>query len=408
MSLSAALLLSLLSAQEEAPSFPKDARLTAALYYPAPASKPEVDVAEMEKAGVDIVLVDLPGDVRALEPLVAALETLSKLKRETPRVGVYLNPGAKADLGAAEAFYARVPGRHAARIDGRLLVWLAPAPAGAAGLDEAVGRLRERPYLVAETSWAGKSDRVYALGALRGYALDLPVISVSPGAADREDGRVYERLWYKAIRLEPKMVLLESWNGAADGVAETPERKRKYLDLTHRFVRDFKVNEKVVLPKGKWTAATQVAYTAVYSPHEEGLRPVATEEGLFDAVRLRGFEALSTKENKKGAVRRLCFDVDDSFCWFDTRSFLVAVEFLDLGEGTFSLEYDSGDRTLAPERRVVKSAGTVRFTGTGGWRTETFPLPDASFGNGQPGGSDFRFTVEGRGLAVRSVIVMKK
>jgi hypothetical protein len=87
---------------------------------------------------------------------------------------------------------------------------------------------------------------------------------------------------------------------------------------------------------------------------------------------------------------------------------MVAVEFLDLGEGSFSLEYDSGDRTLPAERRVVKSAGSVRFTGTGGWRTETFQLPDASFGNGQPGGTDFRFTVEGRGLSVRSVIVMKK
>ncbi|HVR85192.1 MAG TPA: hypothetical protein VMU54_12825 [Planctomycetota bacterium] len=408
MSLAFALVLPLWTPQEEARSFSQEGRLTAAWYYLLPGAKPETDFLEMQKAGIDIALVDFTGDPQALDPLVAALDALVKQKKDVPRLAVIVRPGATVDLGAVDLFYDRVPKRHAARIDGRLVVWLGPAPPDPAGLDAAVQKLREPPYLVAELSWKGKSDRVYALGSLRGYALDLPVISVSPGTASREDGKTYERLWFKAIRLEPKMVLLESWNGAADGVAETPERKRKYLDLTHRFTRDFKVNEKIVLPAGKWTPATQVAYTAVYTPHEEGLRPVATDDGLFDAVKLRGFEALCTKENKRGTVRRLCFDVDDSFCWFETRSFLVAVEFLDLGEGSFSLEYDSGDRTLPAEQRVVKSAGSVRFGGTGQWKTETFQLPDASFGNGQPGGSDFRFSIDKRGLAVRSVIVMKK
>ncbi|HLY08030.1 MAG TPA: hypothetical protein VKW04_01875 [Planctomycetota bacterium] len=403
-----ALLLPLLAAQEEATSFNKDARLTAALYYLLPGARPEVDVSEMEKAGISIVLVDFPGDPKALDPLLLALDTLVKQKKETPKLAVYLDPGPKTDLGAVEVFYDRVPKQHAARIEGRLVVWLAPARPGAAGLDEAVARLREPPYVVAERSWKGTSDRVYALGSLRGYALDLPVVCVSPGTTDRQEGRTYERLWYKAVRLEPRLVLLESWNGPEDGVAETPERKRKYLDLTHRFCRDFKVNEKIVLPKGPWSDATQVAYTAVYNPHEEGLRPVATLDGLFASVKLRGFESLTTKENKRGPVRRLCFDVDDSFCWFETRSFMVAVEFLDQGEGTFSLEYDSGDRTLPAEARVVKSAGTVRFTGSGAWKTETFQLPDASFGNGQPGGSDFRLSIENRGLAVRSIMVLKR
>lgn len=408
MSLALALFLPLLSPQEEATSFTKDARLTAAVYYLLPGAKPETDFLEMEKAGIDIALVDVDGNFQAIDPLVAALDGLVKLKKEVPKLAVFLRPGAKVDLGGADLFYDRVPKRHAARIDGRLVVWLGPAPGDGAVLDEAVEKLREPPYLVAEVSWKGKSDRVYAQGSQRGYALDLPVVSVSPGTTNREDGKTYERLWYKAIRLEPRLVLLESWNGAADGVAETPERKRKYLDLTHRFTRDFKVNEKIVLPKGKWTAATQVAYTSVYNPHEEGLRVVSTEDGLFDAVKLRGFEALTTKENKKGIVRRLCFDVDDSFCWFETRSFMVVVEFLDLGEGSFSLEYDSGDRTLPAERRVLKSAGSVRFTGSGEWKTETFQLADASFGNGQPGGSDFRLSIEKRGLAVRSVMVLKK
>lgn len=408
MSLAVALLLPLLSPQDPPPSFTKEGRVTAAVYHLLPGARPETDFLEMEKAGIDIALVDFPGDPQALAPLVAALEALVARRKDTPRLAVFLRPGKKPDLAAVDVFYDRVPKQHAARVDGRLLVWIGPAPEGAEGLDEAVGRLREPPYLVAEVSWKAKADRSYGAGALRGFALDLPVVSVSPGTANREDGKTYERHWYKAIRLEPRCVLLESWNGEADGVAETAERKRKYLDLTHRFTRDYKVNEKIILPKGKWTPATQVAYTQMYNPHEQGLAPVATEEGLFEAVKLRGFEGLTTKENKRGSVRRLCFDVDDSFCYFDPRSFMVAVEFLDQGEGTFSLEYDSGDRKLPAEQRAVKSAGSVRFTGSGEWKTETFQLPDAAFGNGQPGGSDFRLSIDKRGMAVRSIMVLKR
>jgi len=409
MHLAIALLLPLLTLQDEAASFAKDARVAVALYTPRPDSKPETDVLELTKAGIDVALVDFDGNPESLHALVAACEERRKDKKEAPLLAVYVRPGKDADLGAAERFYERVPPALAARVDGRPIVWLAPAPEGAAPLTAALKRLRRPPYLVSEISWKdAPADRVYALGSLRGFALDHPVVTVGPGTLDREDGKSYERVWTKAIRLEPRMVLIESWNGEADGVSETPERKRKYLDLTHRFVRDYKVNEKVPAPKGKWSSATQVAYTAVYNPHEQGLAPLLTEEGLFDALRLRGFEALSTKQNKRGSVRRLCFDVDDSFCYFETRSFMVAVEFFDVGEGSFSLEYDSGDRTLSTERRLVKSAGSVSFTGTGKWRTETFQLPDAAFGNGQPGGSDFRFSADKRGLTVRSVIVMKK
>ena len=97
---------------------------------------------------------------------------------------------------------------------------------------------------------------------------------MGPGAPARDDGKVYERYWYKAIRLEPRLVVIESWNGAADGVSETPDRKRKYLDLTQRFVRDYKDAQKFTLPKGKYTAEKHVAFTIVYNPHEQGLRPL--------------------------------------------------------------------------------------------------------------------------------------
>src|SRR5579872_2969248 len=161
MSLAIASLLALLVPQDEARSFTKDARLTAARYYLLPAAKPQADFLEMERAGIDIALVEFTGDAQALDPLVAALDALVTQKKDVPRLAVFLSPGAKGDLGAADVFYDRVPKRHAARIDGRLVVWLGPAPPEAAGLDDAVQKLREPPYLVAEVSWKTKSDLVY-------------------------------------------------------------------------------------------------------------------------------------------------------------------------------------------------------------------------------------------------------
>src|SRR5262249_37829551 len=98
MILLAALFLPLLAPQEDAASFSKDARVTAAYYYLLPGAKPEADFLEMEKAGVDIALVDFAGDPRALDPLVAALEALKKQKKDGPRLGVLVKPGAKVDL----------------------------------------------------------------------------------------------------------------------------------------------------------------------------------------------------------------------------------------------------------------------------------------------------------------------
>jgi hypothetical protein len=408
-----ALLLPLLLPQDEAPGFTKDQRLTATYYYPGPQAKPAAELSEMGKAGVEMALVAFQGDAAGLGSLVAALDDLEKDRKNRPRLGVFLQPGATPDLSAADAFFDRVPPRHWARIDGRPVVWLAPAPAGggseAAPLAAAVSRLKRAPYLVAEVSWKdAPADRTYAWGASRGYALELPVVSVGPGASARDDGKMYERHWYKAIRLEPRLVVIESWNGAADGVSETPDRKRKYLDLTQRFVRDFKDNQAFSLPKGKYTSEKHVAFTILYNPHEQGLRPIPTEEGVYEEIRAGAIQALTSKETKKGTFRRICFDVDDSFAYFEKRSFEVVVEFLDAGEGSFTLEYDSGDRTLPAEQRAVKSAGQVLFTNTAEWRLETFKLPDAVFGNGQPGGSDFRLSSDKRGLSIRMVMVLRR
>jgi hypothetical protein len=39
---------------------------------------------------------------------------------------------------------------------------------------------------------------------------------------------------------------------------------------------------------------------------------------------------------------------------------------------------------------------------------EAFKISDAVFGNGQPGGSDFRLSTDKRGLSLRTVMVLRR
>ena len=135
------------------------------------------------------------------------------------------------------------------------------------------------------------------------------------------------------------------------------------------------------------------------------LRPVAVPGGAFDLVQLRGVAVLASKENPGGPRRSLAFDVDDSFHYHERKGFELVVEFLDVGEGSFRVEYDSADRSLALPERHARSGGEGRFGGTGEWKEERFDLPDALFGNNQPGGSDLRLVLEGRGILVRRAVV---
>jgi len=178
-------LLPLLLGQDDASTFTSEQRLTAAYYTLSPDARPAVDALEMGKAGVEIALVAFQGDAKALDPLIAVLDDLEKDHKSRPRLAPLVQPGATPDLSAADEFYARVPKRHWAQIDGRPVVWLAPAPRGAAvdraPMAAAISRLQRPPYLVAETSWKdAPADRSYALGATRGFTIDLPVVSAGP------------------------------------------------------------------------------------------------------------------------------------------------------------------------------------------------------------------------------------
>jgi hypothetical protein len=414
--------LALLLAQDPRP-FAKEARLAWAHYLAAGGTDHPRELAEMARAGLDAAVVH--GDPA---PVVTGLETLEKELKEGPRLAPLLDPELLKGLDLskeadrermAEHVRSRlrsVPARFRASVDGRPVVWLPPLPAGAKAdpipFELLTESLEEKPYWAAEASWRGvAAERTWAWGAAKDGPRELSVVSVgpgAPGARDREDGRWYERSWYVALRLEPRWVAVETWNGEGTEVRETKAWGRKYVDATFRHVRRFKLGDVTPLPKGPWTGKPKVLYSAVHTPHEQGLRPVSNDDGPFEFVQLRGFAALTSKDGGQGPRRHLSFDVDDSFAFFEKRSFAATVEFLDAGEGVFWIEYDSADRTLGPAERTARRAGEVRFGGTGEWRMETLDLPDALFGNRQKGGADFRLVTEKRGVSVRSVAVVPR
>ncbi|MDT7800203.1 MAG: hypothetical protein QOI78_3636 [Actinomycetota bacterium] len=75
----------------------------------------------------------------------------------------------------------------------------------------------------------------------------------------------------------------------------------------------------------------------------------------------------------------------------------IDVDYLDQGTGTWNVQYDS---TGEP----YKGSSSVTNTNTGTWKTATFTLPDAGFGNRQNAGADFRIAT-GPGFSIAKVHV---
>jgi hypothetical protein len=117
---------------------------------------------------------------------------------------------------------------------------------------------------------------------------------------------------------------------------------------------------------------------------------------------------ITTKANKLGTARHLYFDVDDSWMFWEKRSVQITIEFLDQGEGSFRIEYDSADTALHLPARAHKSAGEVQFTGTGEWREARITVNDAYFAGRMAGGTDFRIALDKRGVAIRRVVLRGK
>ena len=119
-------------------------------------------------------------------------------------------------------------------------------------------------------------------------------------------------------------------------------------------------------------------------------------------------EALAATTAASGGRRAtsgaIYFDVNDKYLYNGSAGgapvgeIVVAIEYLDAGNGTFSLVYD------APEGE--RTAGSVRLTNSNAWRRAAFDAHGGRFGNGMRG-ADFRVESPARDLVVRDVFVTR-
>lgn len=125
-----------------------------------------------------------------------------------------------------------------------------------------------------------------------------------------------------------------------------------------------------------------------------GLNQADAPDGVTEAVQAAGRSARRTVEGGNPTWGRYkYFGIDDAVVFDGDYAAVVTVEYLDQGNDTFTVEYDSSD-TDGPVNGTFTLAGEVAKTDTGQWLTASFALPEARFANRQQGAFDFRLGAE--------------
>ena len=177
-------------------------------------------------------------------------------------------------------FYSRIPPRYWAAIDGRPIVWLYDTIWISKFDQSSIDYLSERfatdfgglrLFVVRESQWQESkgelpptpvsSDGLYAWGAAPfGFntSPELTIAQVGPGFkntqyctggperncfdVDREGGARYARDLQQAVARGRHILAVETWNEFSEGtdIQETVETGRQYIDLTRRYVDEFK------------------------------------------------------------------------------------------------------------------------------------------------------------------------
>src|SRR6266542_1850671 len=225
------------------------------------------------------------------EGIPAMVEALDALPRSL-QIGLFYDTTilANADLTTAAGkeyfylnvrdFYSRIPPRMWAAIDDRPVVWLYDTIWVSAFDQSSIDYLSDRfaqdfgglrLFVVRESQWQASkgsapdtpvvADGLYAWGAAPfGYnpSPELTIAQVGPGFkntqyctggperncfdVDRESGTRYERQLQQAVASDRRILAVESWNEFSEGtdIQETVETGRTYIDLTRKYVDEFK------------------------------------------------------------------------------------------------------------------------------------------------------------------------
>jgi hypothetical protein len=220
----------------------------------------------------------------------------------------------------------------------------------------------------------------------------------------REAGALYERQWRSVLEIgtTPPLIAVTSFNEWHEGSQIEPdaagmhngqgysypsyeEGPNQYLDATARWAARARA-----LPA--LACSRQVSVTLLATNHAMGLYQRDLADGRTAVVTVGGREARAAVDNGLSPARYIYFWVQDAFHHARPISVTVAVDYYDGVTGTLALDYDSTDLSF-PFDGAYKRTASVPLTGAGVWRTATFELPDAFFGDRQNGGADLRIAL---------------
>lgn len=253
----------------------------------------EQQLRDMAAAGIDFLLPVFWGapsehepdahfnwSYTGLPPLVEAREKLLAEGLIPPAIGLFYDTSTlenntwryHADLttdygrewfySTVRDFFSMIPARHWATMEGQPIVFLYSAAFARKHDQSVIDFTKEQfarefsgrtPYVVPEVSWNVVADNQYAWGGALG--LKQPsVSSLGPGydhsavlgrtplVVDRRGGDFYEEQWRQLLQQPSNIVMLETWNEFHEGtdIAESQEYGRQYLELTRKYVDQFK------------------------------------------------------------------------------------------------------------------------------------------------------------------------
>lgn len=152
--------------------------------------------------------------------------------------------------------------------------------------------------------------------------------------------------------------------------------------------------------RGKWAVRNWERWLVQREVEPDGKTLPACPVKLPVKFNEEAFEARRT--DVASGSRCLCFGVEDRFLKGGRTPVQIKVTWWDDAAGKWWVEYDAAGGDPYKKTRVVEKKGD------GAWKTETFEVPDAGFGNRQKGGMDFRIHNGGASdLTVRFVRVVR-
>ena len=388
-------------------------------------------LSDMIAAGIDVVLpvywgapserspnARLHWSFAGLPPLVKAAEELIHEGKQPPAIGLFYDTstlqnnswGVHVDLtteygkqwfyASIRDFFSLIPPRLWALIDGRPVIVLFSASFARAHDQGCIDFVKSEfprqfggrvPYIIREVSWRVEADNVYAWGgAVHPNFLGIAEIgpgydhSAVPGRAPlvvpREGGKFYEKAWLKVLRRAPRIVILETWNEFHEGtsIAESREHGRQYIDLTRKFVEQFRRGVIPPVVAGPYRGARSVEISLGEDNRERGLRQIDDTDGLT-APAIAAGESCRESRPGRDSGRYIYFQIDDSFKWARKMDVVVKVDYYDGHQGSFTVQYDSHDPTATLDGAYKDCAESVTMKGTQAWKIARFTLGQARF-----------------------------